>query len=157
MKENLMRISALLNSETITCGLMSQDKEGVIAELAEPLAKISGMAVEELIRVLMDRERMGSTGIGSGIGIPHGKSKELSEPIMAFGLSRKGIDFESLDKKPAHIFFMLITPENAPNIHLKLLSGIAKILRNEPFRQRLMMAKTPDEVITILRDEEEVF
>ncbi|HAO21877.1 MAG TPA: PTS fructose transporter subunit IIA [Desulfobacteraceae bacterium] len=152
-----MRISALLNSETITCGLMSQDKEGVIAELAEPLAKISGMAVEELIRVLMDRERMGSTGIGSGIGIPHGKSKELSEPIMAFGLSRKGIDFESLDKKPAHIFFMLITPENAPNIHLKLLSGIAKILRNEPFRQRLMMAKTPDEVITILRDEEEVF
>lgn len=152
-----MRISALLNSETITCGLMSQDKEGVIAELAEPLAKISGMAVEELIRVLMDRERMGSTGIGSGIGIPHGKSKELSEPMMAFGLSRKGIDFESLDKKPAHIFFMLLTPENAPNIHLKLLSGIAKILRNEPFRQRLMMAKTPDEVITILRDEEEVF
>jgi len=157
MKENPMRISALLNSETITCGLMSQDKEGVIAELAESLAKISGMAVEELIRVLMDRERMGSTGIGSGIGIPHGKSKELSEPMMAFGLSRKGIDFESLDKKPAHIFFMLLTPENAPNIHLKLLAGIAKILRNEPFRQRLMMAKTPDEVISILRDEEEVF
>ncbi len=157
MKENLMRISELLNSDTITCGLMSQDKEGVIAELAESLAKISGMAVEELVRVLMDRERMGSTGIGSGIGIPHGKSKELSEPMMAFGLSRKGIDFESLDKKPAHIFFMLLTPENAPNIHLKLLAGIAKILRNEPFRQRLMMAKTPDEVISILRDEEEVF
>jgi len=152
-----MRISELLNSDTITCGLMSQDKEGVIAELAESLAKISGMAVEELVRVLMDRERMGSTGIGSGIGIPHGKSKELSEPMMAFGLSRKGIDFESLDKKPAHIFFMLLTPENAPNIHLKLLAGIAKILRNEPFRQRLMMAKTPDEVISILRDEEEVF
>lgn len=152
-----MRISELLNSETIICGLMSQDKECVIAEIAEPLAKISRIAVEELVRILMERERMGSTGIGSGIAIPHGKSKELSEPMMAFGLSRNGIDFESLDKKPAHIFFMLLTPEHAPNLHLKLLAGIAKILRNEPFRQRLLMAKTPDEVITILRDEEEAF
>lgn len=151
-----MRISELLHKEAIVCGLISQDKESVIAELAGPLAKISGMAEEELVRVLMDRERMGSTGIGSGIGIPHGKSKEVPEPVMAFGLSREGIDFESLDKKPVHIFFMLLTPENAPNIHLKLLAGIAKILRNDPFRQRLMMAKTPDEVIKILRDEEEI-
>jgi PTS system nitrogen regulatory IIA component len=157
MGKIFMRISELLNSETIICGLMSQDKECVIAEIAEPLAKISRIAVEELVRILMERERMGSTGIGSGIAIPHGKSKELSEPMMAFGLSRNGIDFESLDKKPAHIFFMLLTPEHAPNLHLKLLAGIAKILRNEPFRQRLLMAKTPDEVITILRDEEEAF
>lgn len=157
MEKNFMKISDVLDKHAIVCDLTSRDKAGVISELAVALAGISGIREEEIEGVITDRERLGSTGIGSGIGIPHGKSKGLSQPVMAFGLSREGIDFESLDKKPVHIFFMLLTPEHAPNIHLKLLSGISKILRNEPFRQRLLMAKTSDEIYDILRDEEEHF
>lgn len=153
----VMKISDVLHKEAIVCNLTAYDKQGVISELGEKLARLSGIAPNEITRVLMEREDMGSTGIGSGIGIPHGKVEGLSEPLMAFGLSSEGVDFESLDGKPAHIFFVLLTPEHAPSIHLKLLAGIAKILRNEPFRHRLMAASCADEILNILRDEEETF
>ncbi len=152
-----MKISDVLHKEAIVCGLTAQDKEGVISEIGKTLSRVSGIGSEEIIRVLTEREYLGSTGIGGGIGIPHGKMKELEAPVMAFGLSRIGVDFESLDGKPVHIFFVLLTPENASSLHLKLLAGVAKILRNEPFRQRLLMAKNSEEVLAVLRDEEETF
>lgn len=152
-----MKISDVLHKEAIVCGLMAQDKEGVISEIGKILSQVSGVSSEEIVRVLTEREGLGSTGIGGGIGIPHGKINGFETPVMAFGLSRKGVDFESLDGKPVHIFFVLLTPENAPSIHLKLLAGVSKILRNEPFRQRLLMAKNSEEILDILRDEEETF
>ncbi len=153
----VMKISDVLHKETIICSLTAHDKQGVISEFGGKLAQFSGIAPSEITKVLMEREGMGSTGIGSGIGIPHGKVEGLNEPLMAFGLSSKGVDFESLDGKPVHIFFVLLTPENAPSLHLKLLAGISKILRNEPFRHRLMAASCADEISNILRDEEETF
>ena len=103
----------------------------------------------------MDRERLGSTGIGSGIGIPHGKLKDLESLILGFGLSKKGVDFESMDGSPTHIFFLLITPENSTGIHLKLLARISKILKNETFREKLLNADDSGEIYSIIMDEEE--
>jgi hypothetical protein len=95
--------------------------------------------------------------IGGGIGIPHGKMKDLDSLVLGFGLSRKGVDFESLDGKPAHIFFLLVTPENSTGLHLKLLARISRILKNEPFKDRLMAAADRDEILGIIKEEDEDF
>jgi PTS system nitrogen regulatory IIA component len=116
-----------------------------------------GVPLREVADVLLERERLGSTGIGGGIGIPHGKLKHLDRLIIGFGLSRKGVDFESLDGEPTRIFFLLMTPENSAGLHLKLLARISRILKNEPFKQRLLQAKTADEIYEIIKEEDEEF
>jgi len=107
-----MKILDVLPKEAILADLMAVDKKGVLEELVVPVAKISGVNHEDLVKVLMDREQLGSTGIGDGIGIPHGKVKDLTSLILGFGLSRKGVDFDYKDGFPAQIFLLLITPEN---------------------------------------------
>jgi PTS system nitrogen regulatory IIA component len=105
----------------------------------------------------MDRERLGSTGIGSGIGIPHGKIKDLESLVLGFGLSRKGVDFEAIDGQPTHIFFILITPENSTGLHLKLLARISRILKNDHFKERLQNATDHNEIEGIIKEEDEEF
>ena len=150
-----MKILDALHKDAILSDLKSLDKKGVLEELVAPVAQISGLSHDHLVRVLMDRERLGSTGIGSGIGIPHGKLKDLDSLILGFGLSKKGVDFESMDGSPTHIFFLLITPENSTGIHLKLLARISKILKNETFREKLLNAENRDEIYSIIMEEEE--
>jgi PTS system nitrogen regulatory IIA component len=105
----------------------------------------------------MDRERLGSTGIGGGIGIPHGKIKDLETLVLGFGLSRKGVDFESIDGQPTHIFFVLITPEDSTGLHLKLLARISRMLKNDPFKERLLNAADRQEILDIIKEEDEEF
>ena len=152
-----MKILDVLHPEAILTDLRSTDKIGVIRELATPLAATTGIDREALVRVLMDRERLGSTGIGGGIGIPHGKLKRVDNLIIGFGLSRKGLDFESMDAKPTHIFFVLITPENSTGLHLKALARISRILKNDMFKQKLINCTTPDDVIRVISEEDEAF
>ncbi len=152
-----MKILEVLAPESILVDLQAQDKTGVIEELATPVARIAGVDHEELVRVLLDRERLGSTGIGGGIGIPHGKLKGLDELILGFGISRKGIDFESMDGRPTRIFFLLVTPENSTGLHLKLLARISRMLKNDPFKERLLEAMDGDEVYRIIAEEDEDF
>ena len=102
-----MKILEVMKKEAILEDLKSQNKKGLLKELVTPLAHITGLNEEDLARVLMEREQLGSTGIGGGIGIPHGKIKDLETLVVGFGLSRKGIDFESIDGQPTHIFFVL--------------------------------------------------
>ena len=122
-----MKILDVLPKDAILADLKAQDKKGILEELVEPISRLKEVNREELVRVLMERERLGSTGIGSGIGIPHGKLKDLDGLVLGFGLSRKGVDFESMDNRPTHIFFLLVTPENSTGLHLKLLARISKI------------------------------
>jgi PTS system nitrogen regulatory IIA component len=150
-----MKILDVLPKEAILADLMAVDKKGVLEELAVPVAKISGVNQEELVKVLMEREKLGSTGIGDGIGIPHGKVKDLTSLILGFGLSRKGVDFDSMDGLPAHIFFLLITPENSTGLHLKLLARISKFLKNDLFKEKLLRATTSDEIYSIIKEEED--
>ena len=152
-----MKICDVLDRRSILPDLKARNKKGILEELVVPVAEIAGVSQKDLAKVLMERERLGSTGIGGGIGIPHGKMKNLESLVLGFGLSRKGVDFESLDGLPTHIFFLLITPENNTGLHLKLLARISRILKNEPFKNRLLEAADGDEILGIIREEDEEF
>jgi nitrogen PTS system EIIA component len=152
-----MKILDVLPKDAILADLKAQDKKGILEELVEPISRLKEVNREELVRVLMERERLGSTGIGSGIGIPHGKLKDLDGLVLGFGLSRKGVDFESMDNRPTHIFFLLVTPENSTGLHLKLLARISKILKHDPFRERLLKAVDREEIYAIIKEEDAEF
>lgn len=152
-----MKILDVLPKEAIIADLKARDKHGVLKELVAPIASLTDLESDRILRVLMERERLGSTGIGNGIGIPHGKLKELENLILGFGLSRRGVDFESMDGRPTHIFFTLVTPENSTGLHLKLLARISKILKHDPFRERLLRAADRDEIYTVIQEEDEDF
>ena len=152
-----MKILDVLPKEAIVADLTSKDKKGILEELVTPIARITGMKEEEILQVLLERERLGSTGIGGGIGIPHGKLKSLDSLILGFGLSRKGVDFESMDGRPTHIFFLLLTPENSTGLHLRLLARISKILKHDPFKEKLLSAGSAGEIYTAIEEEDEEF
>jgi PTS system nitrogen regulatory IIA component len=147
-----MKILDVLKKESIITDLKATDKKGVLEELVASVAGIAGASPEEMVRVLLDRERLGSTGIGNGIGIPHGKLQGLEELVLGFGISRKGVDFESMDNRPTYLFFLLITPVNSTGPHLKLLARISKILKSESFREKLMNASDRDDLFEIIRE-----
>ena len=152
-----MKILDVLSVETVNVNLRARDKKGIIDELVTPAAKLAGASHDELVRVLLERERLGSTGIGGGIGIPHGKLRGLPSLILGFGLSRQGVDFESMDGRPAHIFFLLLTPEDSAGLHLKLLARLSRLLKNDTFKRRLMEASAPDDIIEAIREHDVEF
>ena len=152
-----MKIAEVLTKESIIVDLKSVDKKGVLEELTAPVARSAGLNQEQLVKVLLERERLGSTGIGGGIGIPHGKVKNLDRLLLGFGLSRRGVDFESMDGRPTRIFFLLMTPENSTGLHLKVLARISRILKNDPFKERLLEAADAEEVFAIIAEEDEEF
>ena len=152
-----MKILEVLPKEAIITDMKSKVKNEVIEELVASISKITGINSTELIKVLLERERLGSTGIGGGIGIPHGKLKNLESLIMGFGLSRKGVDFESIDSRPTHLFFILLTPENSTGLHLKLLARISRLLKNESFKKKLMKATDSNQVYSIIEEVDEDF
>ena len=152
-----MKILDVLKKEAININLTARDKKGVLDELAAPVASAAGATKDQLVKVLMERERLGSTGIGGGIGIPHGKLKNLNSLMLGFGLSRQGVNFESMDGRPTHIFFLLLTPEDSAGIHLKLLARISRMLKNEDFKERLMHSQTSDDIVAAISEEDEDF
>ncbi len=152
-----MKILDVLQKESIISDLKSQDKKGILEELVAPIASITGVNHKDLVRVLMDREQLGSTGIGGGIGIPHGKLKQLKSLALGFGLSRKGVDFESMDNQPTHIFFLLVTPENSTGLHLKMLARVSRILKHDQFKAKLLSATNTDEIFSIIKEEDDEF
>ncbi len=142
-----MHIVDMLKMEYIISDLKSGDKPGVLRELSRVfLFDHPQMDPEAMSGILLDRESLGSTGIGEGIAIPHGKMAGLSEAVVAFGRSREGIPFDSLDGKPAHLFFIIMAPENSTGIHLKLLAKISRMLTDENFRRNLLQAGSAGEM-----------
>jgi len=152
-----MKILDVLQPEAILPELKSQTKPEVLEELSAPVAQLAQIDPAALVRVLLERERLGSTGIGGGIGIPHGKLPNLDQLMIGFGLSRKGVDFESLDGAPTRLFFLLVTPENSTGLHLKLLARISRILKNEPFKERLLQATSREQIYGVIKEEDEEF
>jgi PTS system nitrogen regulatory IIA component len=150
-----MKIMEFLNKKAVTTNLKSSDKEGVIREMVDILAKAEDIKnKEELIKALMTRESLGSTGIGQGIGIPHAKTSSVKSLVAAFGLSPKGVNFDSLDGEPVYIFFLLIAPEESAGPHLKALARISRMLKDKFFREMLKKAKDEKEVLRIIQDED---
>lgn len=152
-----MKLSELLQENSIIPDLRAKDKKGVLEELAGVMIlREPSMDKESLVKVLLERERLGSTGIGDGVAIPHGKFHGIEQPFLSFGRSPKGLDFESMDGEPVHLFFLLVAPENSASIHLKALARIAKLLKNSSFRKVLMEAQTRKEIYeTIVHNDEE--
>lgn len=152
-----MKILDVLDKNNVIINLKAKDKKGVLNELAAPVAQFTGTDHEALFKVLMERERLGSTGIGGGIGIPHGKLRDLKELTLGFGLSREGVDFESMDGGPTHIFFLLLTPENSAGLHLKLLARISRLLKDDEFKNRLIQSENSEEVLAVIEAQDEDF
>jgi PTS system nitrogen regulatory IIA component len=152
-----MKLPEILEACNIIPELTAKDKIGVLEELAEVISDHEP-AIDKgaLVKVLAERERLGSTGIGDGVAIPHGKMNGVKHPIISFGRSQQGLDFESMDGQPVHLFFLLIAPENSSGVHLQVLAKIAKILKNRVFRRKLMEPATREELYqTIIETDEE--
>ncbi len=152
-----MRLSEILGEDNVIPDLKARDKKAVLEELAQTIVdQEPALDKNALVKVLLERERLGSTGIGDGVAIPHGKFNGLTQPMVSFGRSRKGLDFESMDGQPAFLFFLLVAPENSTSIHLKALARIAKILKSSSFRKALMEVPTKKELYqTIIQNDEE--
>jgi PTS system nitrogen regulatory IIA component len=152
-----MKILDVLDKQAILVDLKAKDKIGILNELVAPIARITGIDQNDIVRVLMERERLGSTGIGGGIGIPHGKLRHLDKLVLGFGLSRQGVDFESMDGYPTHLFFLLITPEHATDLHLKLLARVSRMLKKESLKEMLTRATSADEILAIIGEDDDDF
>ena len=149
-----MKIAEFLREDLILPDLQATDKAGVLRELCAPLARAHGLEAGRLTEVLLEREKLGSTGVGEGVAIPHGKLPGLKQVVAAFGRSLEGVDFQSLDGKPTHLFFLLAAPEDSAGAHLKALARISRLLKDDAFRARLMKAADAHELYAAIRDED---
>jgi len=153
-----MRLSEIFSPDFIIDDLKATDKKAVLEELTQIITeRETHLDKAKLLHVLSEREKLGSTGIGDGVALPHGKLKGLDKMLISFGRSRNGLDFDSIDNKPAYLFFLLLAPEDAAGIHLKSLAKISKMLKNGNFRRRLIEAKSKEEIYTIIIDNDEEF
>jgi PTS system nitrogen regulatory IIA component len=151
-----MKIMNALASEAVNENLLSKDRDGVLRELASLIISPENKEkLDQLVSVLITREELGSTGIGGGVAIPHGKSKEIKGIKIAFGRSRGGIDFNSIDGEPVDLFFLLLAPENSAGEHLKTLAKVSRLLKSPSFCQSLRNAKSRQETVDIIAAEDE--
>ncbi|WP_272699707.1 PTS sugar transporter subunit IIA [Desulfovibrio sp. Fe33] len=147
-----MKLSDYLAKELILPELQSEDKSDVLHELVAPLGEqYPEMDTDQAVRVLLDRERLGSTGIGDGIAIPHGKLEDLEKVIVVVGRSRKGVEFEALDHSPCHIFFLVLAPEQVAGMHLRVLAQISRLLKDEEFRKEFLAAEDLEALWSLLK------
>lgn len=150
-----MKITEFLAPESVVSSLEATDKAGLVSELSELLQKrVPTLNREELSLILMDREHLSSTGIGEGVAIPHGKVSGLNSLVAAFGVSKPGVDFNSIDGKPTHLFFALLAPENSAGIHLKALARISRIFKSPAFRNSILEAKDSKAIYDIIAAED---
>ncbi len=151
-----MKIIDVLKKESIFSNLNSQNKPDLLRELSELLTSYyPNIDTDTLFDVLLQREKLCSTAVDSGVAIPHCKMSGLSDIIAAFGRSKDGIDFESLDGNPTHLFILLLAPENAAGSHLKLLARISNIFKSHQFRKKLIDAQNRDEIYDLIKGEDE--
>lgn len=153
-----MKIIDLLAPNCILPNLQATNKKGALEELATPLVPgPDQLSLQTVMEVLLDRERLGSTGIGDNIAIPHGKLPQLSNLMLSFGRSVKGVDFDSMDGKPSHLFFMLLAPVNSAGMHLKALAKISRMLMSQSFRDNLMKADGAQEIYRLITERDAEF
>jgi PTS system nitrogen regulatory IIA component len=151
-----MKITEMLRKEFILAELKAGNKRAALAEMVGVFAKGNIRTdPEAILRVLLEREKLGSTGIGDGIAIPHGKLAGLDEMMIAFGRSKEGIEFDAMDGKPVHLISLLIAPENSAGQHLKALAKISRMMKDELYRRTLLEAKTHDDLVRIIAEKDD--
>ena len=151
-----MKISDIMKEEGILPNLTSRNKLSVLRELSNILVTSFKLKhdTDAIVKILEAREELGSTGIGDGVAIPHGKLPSLSEELLVFGRSVEGVEFDSIDGKFAHLFFLLMGPEESAGIHLKALARLSRLIKNPDFRDLLIKAKSSREIMEIFKLED---
>ncbi|MFH1245298.1 MAG: PTS sugar transporter subunit IIA [Candidatus Omnitrophota bacterium] len=157
-QEVKMKIMEFLIPEAVSANLQAVDKKSVLKELVGLLinaGEIKEKDRDKLIKILLEREALGSTGIGQGIGIPHGKYSSVKNLIGACGISHKGVNFESLDGELVQIFFLLIAPEDSAGPHLKALARVSRLLKDKYFRDTLKAIKEEKSLLKVIKEEDQ--
>jgi PTS system nitrogen regulatory IIA component len=150
-----MKILDIVSPEAVIADLRSQTKQDVLRELAERVEKTNpSLKAEILTSILLERETLGSTGIGQGIAIPHGKAPQINRLVAAFGRSIRGVPFDSMDDKPVHLVFLIVAPPDLAGMHLKALARVSRLFKEAAFRQRLMAAADAKELENLFREED---
>ncbi len=152
-----MKIVELLSTENISVDIKSENKEGVLSQLLDILIeskKVSSKEKDELLKVLLEREALGSTAIGNGIAIPHVKSPLVKDLVAALGISKDGVDFDALDGEKVYILFLLISPADAAGPHLKALARISRLLKDKSFRAVLKDVSSKEEALKLIEQED---
>ena len=147
-----MRLDEYLDPELVLPDLAATSKTEVLRELTGALAaRHPGVDAAHALAVLMDREGLGTTGIGEGVAIPHGKLANLDRIFLCVGRSLKGVDFDALDFKPCTIFFLVLAPEQMTGVHLRILAHISRVLKDESFRRDFFDARDREALFTLLQ------
>ena len=157
-RNNDMRIMEFLSEKAITADLKSTEKEDILKELVDLLVEAGEIDKKDkgkLIEQLMAREALGSTAIGQGVGIPHTKSGCVTKLVASFGLSQKGVDFDSLDGEKVYVFFLLVAPQDSAGPHLKALARISRLLKDKYFRETLKECKDEKTILKTIFQEDE--
>lgn len=155
---NVVKITDYMSEDLISLKLKSKNKDDVLMELADLIAVSPDVHNEEnvIYKALIEREKLGSTGIGKGVAIPHAKTDAADRLTIAFGISKDKIDFKSLDNESVNIFFVFASPMKNSQVYLKVLARISRLIREEEFRNELLACKTPAEVIECINKKETV-
>lgn len=148
-----------LPAEAIIPDLTATLRDDVLAELAaNVVSRFPELSLAEIVRILRERELLGSTGIGDGVAIPHGKLRNMScEPVLAFGRSISGVEFNSLDDRKAHLFFLILAPDSAVDAHLRMLARISRVLKDPAVRKGLLEAADAGSIHAIISEQERRF
>jgi PTS system nitrogen regulatory IIA component len=149
-----MKIVEFLRFDAVIADLTGKSGPEVLAELCRPLAATHRVDPQKLVETLLDREKLGSTGIGEGVAIPHGKVPGLPALMASFGRSVPGIDFRAIDGRPTHLFFALFAPENSAGAHLKALARISRIFKNPGFRDAILKAGSAEDIYRLIEAED---
>ncbi len=153
-----MKVSDVLTKDVVRVDLPGTTKEEVIDALIELVAKQPKVLNKEKVRTaIYEREKIMSTGVGSGFALPHGKTDAVSDIVAAFAVTAQPIDYQSLDDQPVRLIFLLVGRDNMVGPHIKLLSRISRLMNNEDFRKQLLEAKSEDEILSIFKQAEESF
>ncbi len=148
-----MKFADFVSREAVRADLTADDKESVIREMTQALldaGKIAPSEYEGIIKAILKREELGSTGIGRGVAVPHTKHASVDRLTGTVGVSAEGVDFDSLDGEKVNLFFLLISPPDRPGDHLRALENVSRQLRDETFCKFLKQAKNAEEILQLL-------
>jgi PTS system nitrogen regulatory IIA component len=149
-----MKLIEFLQPSAVLGDLTGQTAQAVLADLARPIAAARRVDSQRLLDVLLEREKLGSTGIGEGVAIPHGKVPGLPSLTASFGRSRQGVDFKAIDGRPTYLFFALFAPENSAGLHLKALARISRIFKSAAFREAILAAEDAPAMYRLIEQED---
>jgi nitrogen PTS system EIIA component len=150
-----MKITEILSQDMVLPDLRSNTKPEILRELAQTFtSQFANLNPDAVASVLAERERLGSTAIGDGIAIPHGKIRGVNRIVGAFGRHLKGVDFDSLDGNPTYLFFVLVAPEESTSLHLKALARVSRLFRDGAFRERLEAARDMETLYNLIVEED---